>query len=146
MLENGARRQAIAQAALKRNERIVLDILRSAGRPMKAYEILEQAYTEGVSAPMTIYRALAALIEAGHAAKIAGINAFVMRGAGEPKGAAAYFICRGCGEALERPLDGAMLEALFGAAAERLDTVIVEAYGECSRCAPPAMQNTKSPP
>ncbi|MBB5519289.1 Fur family transcriptional regulator [Amphiplicatus metriothermophilus] len=138
MPRNGARRQAVAQAAFKRNERIVLDILQAVGRPMKAYEILEQAYTEGVTAPMTIYRALAALIEAGHAAKIAGINAFVARVAGERKGPAAYFICRRCGEALERPLGDAMLNALFGEAADRLDTVIVEAYGACGRCAPAA--------
>ena len=46
-------------------DKIIVEALRGAGRPVSAYELIEQVRGHGVTAPPTVYRALQRLIEDG---------------------------------------------------------------------------------
>jgi len=100
---------------------------------MKAYALLEQLHDEGLKAPMTIYRALDALIARGLARKIASLNAFVAVRAADAASSAAYVTCRRCGETLKIKLDAERLRDLFGAEGFALNGLVIEASGECVR-------------
>lgn len=114
---------------LTRNEDLVLEMLEAADRPVKAYQLLDALHDEGLRAPMTIYRALGALIERGHAKKIASLNAYIAAG----KNAAAFVVCRKCGKTVECPLPRERVDELFAAGHMMIDDVFIEAYGTCGR-------------
>lgn len=81
-------------ASLRPNERIVYDALIGEDRPVKAYALLDRLGERGIRSPMTVYRALGALVEKGLARKVHSQNAFVAAAqTGEPT---AYVTCRGC--------------------------------------------------
>ena len=44
-------------------DKIIVEALRGVGRPVSAYELIEQVRGKGVSAPPSVYRALLRLIE-----------------------------------------------------------------------------------
>ena len=46
-------------------DKIIVEALRGVGRPVSAYELIEQVRAKGVSAPPTVYRALQRLIGDG---------------------------------------------------------------------------------
>ena len=55
----------------------IMGILADSRRAMTAYELLDGLRPTGVSAPLTVYRALDKLIEAGKVHRIESLNAFV---------------------------------------------------------------------
>lgn len=115
------------EAALTRNERLVLEALRAGAAPLKAYELLDALHDRGLRAPMTIYRALGALAERGLAKKIASLNAFM---AASGRQDVAFVICRRCGRAEERPLPREAIDALR-LPAGAVEHVYFEAYRDC---------------
>ncbi len=119
--------------ALTRNERLILGKLEASERPLGAYEILSQVMPDGIAAPNSVYRALRQLIALGRVRKIASISAFAARrfdGEGE---IGAYVICRRCGRAVEAPVPRDALAPLLAGGAIRIDSILIEAFGECER-------------
>ena len=113
-----------------------LRLIADAGRPVKAYELLDQMKaTHGAAAPPTVYRALDFLLEHGFIHKLASINAFV--GCHHPGGAAhavPFLICDRCHSATEleddascQPLDARARALGFVPQAQTL-----EVHGLCA--------------
>ena len=50
---------------LTANQRVVLDELRTGGRPLTAYQLLDRLRVHGFQAPPTVYRALERLLALG---------------------------------------------------------------------------------
>lgn len=130
-------------ARLTELRRQVLTLVLDAGRPMGAYDLLEQlrAQRRG-AAPPTVYRALEFLMEHGLIHKVERLSAFV--GCPAPghlshdhhAHAAQFLICGGCGSVQELE-DAAVREALAHAAAARgftIGGVTIEAEGRCAGC------------
>lgn len=88
-------------------------------------------------APISVYRALAYLLDNGLAHRLASQNAFVVcghaHGAEEP---VVFLICEQCGEVKEAtsPELARELAALAGAAGFTPRTRVVEIAGRCVRC------------
>ncbi|GLI94619.1 transcriptional repressor [Methylocystis echinoides] len=117
-----------------------LDILTQANRPVGAYEMIDlMADADGKRpAPVSVYRALAFLLDHGLAHRLESKNAFVVcghsHGAEEP---VVFLICEGCGEVKEATSAGLAreLSALTAQAGFRARTRVVEIAGRCARCA-----------
>ena len=116
-----------------------LQLIAAAGRPVKAYELLDRMKeTHGAAAPPTVYRALDFLLEHGFIHRLASINAFV--GCHHPGGeahAVPFLICDRCHSAVElederivRLLEGRAREQGFSPRAQTL-----EVHGLCAACA-----------
>ena len=116
----------------------VLRLVAEAGRPVKAYELLD-ANRDGVgaNAPTTVYRALDFLIEHGFIHKLESINAFV--GCHHPRRSHSvpFLICNRCQAAVEledeRVAD--LLEQQARALGFRPQAQTLEVHGICARCA-----------
>lgn len=110
----------------KRNQRLVLEELEAAARPLKAYDLLERLRARGVNAPMTVYRALDQLIAAGLVKKIARANAFLAT----RHAVSAVMICRTCGSAAEIPIRPGLIDEIFGSGIS-IESASIEASGSC---------------
>lgn len=114
----------------------VLELLLSAGEPVKAYDLIARFGSDGQPAkPPTVYRALEFLERKGLAHRIASISAYVACTEGEAAHAAAFLICDCCGATAEvtAPLaDGLALAARE--AGYDIARTTVEAHGRCSAC------------
>ncbi|MEQ1715163.1 MAG: Fur family transcriptional regulator [Hyphomicrobium sp.] len=125
------RRSAIDQ------DRIVVEALRGVGRPVSAYELIEQLRDKGVTAPPTVYRALNRLIEDGLAHRLESLNAFVA--CNHPHhhvGKAVFAICDACGTVIE--FDNKAAEKNLAAWAKEADfqvrAMTLELRGQCRAC------------
>ena len=68
---------AAARTELTKNQSAVFSALRGAGKPLGAYEILDQVRDQGFRAPLQVYRALQKLMELRLVHRIESRNAFV---------------------------------------------------------------------
>lgn len=121
-------------------DKIVVEALRGVGRPVSAYELIEELRDKGVTAPPTVYRALNRLIEDGLAHRLESLNAFVCcADAGchrRTEGVAAFAICSKCGR-VDEFTDAEVGDRLAGwAAAEGfgLERTTIELRGVCKGC------------
>jgi Fur family zinc uptake transcriptional regulator len=117
----------------------VLGLVAEAGKPVKAYDLLElvrEGEGAGAAAPPTVYRALDFLLENAFIHKLESINAYV--GCHHPSVAhhVPFLICDACESATEicdervARLLGEQAKALgFRARAQTL-----EVHGRCRRC------------
>jgi len=127
-----------AVTGLTRNERLVAAALRAAGRPQKAYDLLEVLRPEGVKAPMTVYRALDGLAEKGVVHKLEALGAFMLCESDHAHDHASqvFVICKDCGDA--REIDDCALEARVRELASLqgfdLGDARLEMSGVCARC------------
>lgn len=120
--------------------RRALDILTQANRPVGAYEMIDlMADADGKRpAPVSVYRALAFLLDHGLAHRLESKNAFVVcghsHGAEEP---VVFLICEQCGEVKEATSPGLAREmtALTAEAGFKARTRVMEIAGRCARCA-----------
>lgn len=126
---------------LTKNQEAVLSSLRKAGRPLSAYDILDQLRHLGLKAPPQIYRALAALIEHGLVHKVESLNAFVacttLSGKPHSHGDLVFLICRTCG-AVTESVSKRLIEACYGegqAHKFKTEQVRIEIHGLCATCA-----------
>jgi Fur family zinc uptake transcriptional regulator len=129
---------------LPKNARRVHDVLRAADRPMTAYDLLDALRDEGVTAPLTVYRALRRLIADGLAHRLESLNAYVIcahppesegAGAGDAH-APAFIVCEGCG-AVDEIEDSAAMGMLTDDARRKgyaVSRMAVEMLGECRAC------------
>ena len=123
---------------LTKNQQVVLDALRNSGAPMSAYQILdvESVRSNGLKAPLTIYRALEKLIKAGHVHRIESLNAFVYCDRDHHSEPPAFMICNDCKHIIEvgtRSIQKAVLKQ----AAEQgfqVEQMHVEVSGRCRSC------------
>lgn len=130
-----ARKRVHNPPPLTRNEQLVYGALQQSDRPLKAYGLLETLQDHGLRAPMTIYRALDALIEKGLAKKIASLNAFIAVGTKQRARPSAFFTCRKCGKTSTVLLRQEQISALFPSEDAPISELYVEAFGECKgRC------------
>lgn len=115
-----------------------LRLIADAGRPMKAYDLLDRMKaTHDAAAPPTIYRALDFLLEHGFIHKLASINAYV--GCHHPGGAqhaVPFLICDSCQSATEledeRIVD--LLESRARALGFAPQAQTLEVHGMCADC------------
>ena len=116
-----------------------LRLIADAGRPVKAYELLDlMKATHGAAAPPTVYRALDFLLEHGFIHKLASINAYV--GCHHPGSAAhavPFLICDRCQSATE--LEDESIVGALDARARALgfapQAQTLEVHGLCAKCA-----------
>jgi Fur family zinc uptake transcriptional regulator len=133
------KRERSAPRNLTPARKAALDVLVRANRPVGAYEMIDLlADAKGKRpAPISVYRALAYLLDNGLAHRLASKNAFVVcghaHGAEEP---VIFLICEDCGdvtEATSAPL-AVELAALAAKSGFRARTRVIEIAGRCERC------------
>lgn len=123
---------------LTRNQRLVLETLRSEGGPLTAYNLLDRLRDEGLRAPPQIYRALERLVDAGVVHRLDRLNAFVICNHNHCGGNGVLFaVCDECGSVEELktgPIDDALRSATqpIGFRPDRLSG---EVRGLCKPCA-----------
>ena len=116
-----------------------LRLIAAAGRPIKAYDLLDQMKaTHDAAAPPTVYRALDFLLEHGFIHKLASINAYVgCHHPGSEQHAVPFLICDRCQSATE--LEDAGIVNSLDASARALGFVpqaqTLEVHGLCADCA-----------
>ena len=122
----------------------VLGLIAEAGRPLKAYDLLDRIAHDrtigegvGAAAPPTVYRALDFLLANGFIHKLESVNAFVA--CHHPSTVAhsvPFLICDRCHSAVE--LEDAEVVAGLEARARALGFVpqaqTLEVHGLCARC------------
>ena len=114
----------------------VLELLLSAGEPVKAYDLIARFGEDGQPAkPPTVYRALEFLERQGLVHRIASISAYVACTSGGRDHAAAFLICDCCGatEEVSSPVAGALGQAAE-AAGYAIERTTIEAHGRCPAC------------
>lgn len=119
-------------------DRMIAAALRDAGRPVSAYELINQLRGEAVLAPQTVYRALGRLIAEGHAHRLESLNAFVAcRHLKHSEETAVFAICQTCGvvREFERAEAIASLRAWAETADFHIRHMTLELRGLCSSCA-----------
>ena len=116
-----------------------MSALSRASGPLSAYTILDQLRSEGLRAPLQVYRALDKLVEYGMVHRLESMNAFVpcRHPDGESESMVAFTICESCGEVTEISNNGfdRQLHKLAGGAGFNVKKSTVELFGECSSCA-----------
>ncbi len=123
-------------SALTRNEGIVLAALKSARRPLSAYQIMEHTTPEGVRAPQQIYRALQGLVGHRLVHRIESLNAYLVCDHAPHEHQSAFAVCTGCGKVEEVPI-GKALGGLLRAVATTgfaVQTTHIELSGLCAAC------------
>lgn len=116
----------------------VLRLVADAGRPVKAYDLLDRMKSvHGSAAPPTVYRALDFLLEHGFIHKLESVNAFV--GCHHPATAqhsVPFLICDRCHAAVELEDEriAAMLEQSARALGFEPRAQTLEVHGLCAEC------------
>ena len=124
----------------------VLRLIAHGGRPVKAYDLLEQiragnsgaAGQAGAAAPPTVYRALDFLLANGFIHKLESVNAFVAcHHPSTAQHSVPFLICNRCHSAVE--LEDAQVVAALDERARALGFVpqaqTLEVHGLCAKCA-----------
>lgn len=116
-----------------------LQLIAEAGRPIKAYDLLDRMKaTRDGAAPPTVYRALDFLLEHGFIHRLSSINAFVAcHHPGSAAHAVPFLICDRCHAAAE--LEDEQVAGMLDARARALGFIpraqTVEVHGLCATCA-----------
>ena len=115
----------------------VLALLRAHGGALTAYQILEALRDKVVTAPPTVYRALARLTAEGAAHRIESLSAYMACACPDHGDARAFLICDACGavsEVAEPSVDDAVAR-LADSAGFVSSRVALELRGRCAACA-----------
>ena len=119
----------------------VLGLIAEAGRPLKAYDLLDKVRSgegAGASAPPTVYRALDFLLANGFIHKLESVNAFVAcHHPNTAQHSVPFLICDRCHSAVE--LEDRQVVAALDERARALGFVpqaqTLEVHGLCAKCA-----------
>lgn len=119
-------------------DKIIVAALRDAGRPVSAYELIDQVRGYGVTAPPTVYRALQRLIDDGLAHRLESLNAFVACNHPHHANKAVFAICDACGTVTEFDSAAAIkaLQAWAKGAKFQVRSMTLELRGCCKSCGP----------
>jgi Fur family zinc uptake transcriptional regulator len=117
-------------------DKLIVEALRGVGRPLSAYEIIDQLKDKGLTAPPTVYRALNRLIEDGLAHRLESLNAFVACRHPHHDGTAVFAICNTCGDVREFHEADAVKRLKSSAAAGgfAVKEMTIELRGVCQEC------------
>jgi Fur family zinc uptake transcriptional regulator len=136
---------AVEQACEARGLRLtplraqVLALVAAAGRPIKAYDLLDQMKSAagGSTAPPTVYRALDFLLEQGFIHRLASVNAFVGCHHPQIRHSVPFLICDVCQNAteLEDQAIPTLLESQARARGFEPRAQSLEVHGICAACA-----------
>ena len=131
---------AHATADLTRNQTLVLAALSAAEKPLSAYAILDALRSDGLRAPLQVYRALDKLVELGFVHRLESLNAFVACQHIGCDGAdsVAFAICGTCGK-VDEVQDIGLSTELKSVSAKTgfvLANSVVELRGTCADCLP----------
>lgn len=123
---------------LKKNQKLVLDVLSASKNPLSAYSILDSLREEGFRAPLQVYRALDKLVEFGMVHKLESLNAFVAcsHEVCEANQPAAFMICESC-ENVSELGDAKLMKFLGKMASDESFSIrhtTVELHGRCKSC------------
>jgi len=137
--------RAVEQACRTRGLRLtpirayVLGLIAKAGKPLKAYDLLDQVRDgggPGAAAPPTVYRSLDFLLANGFIHKLESVNAFTACRHPTLPHSAPFLICDRCHTAIEledediaAQLEARALEQGFVPQAQTL-----EVHGVCAKC------------
>jgi Fur family zinc uptake transcriptional regulator len=138
--------RAVERACRERGLRLtpirarVLGLIADAGRPLKAYDLLDQVREgegPGAAAPPTVYRALDFLLANGFIHKLQSVNAFVAcHHPNTAQHSVPFLICDRCHNAVE--LEDIHVVAALDARARALgfepQTQTLEVHGLCAAC------------
>ncbi len=136
---------AVEQACETRGLRLtplraqVLAMVAAAGKPIKAYDLLDLMKAEnGSSAPPTVYRALDFLLEQGFIHRLSSINAFVSCHHPQVQHSVPFLICDHCQNAIELEDDriASLLESQAKAVGFSTRAQTIEVHGRCANCGP----------
>ena len=118
-------------------DKIIVDALRGVGRPVSAYELIDELRSKISLAPQTVYRSLDRLIAEGQAHRLESLNAFVAcRHASHEGETAVFAICNDCGTVTEfdEPAAVESLAAWARKAKFAVDRMTLELRGRCRAC------------
>lgn len=121
----------------------ILALIAQAGRPIKAYDLLDkvrEAGHIGRAAPPTVYRALDFLLANGFIHKLESVNAFVAcHHPNADQHSAPFLICDNCHKAVELEDEAAasVLDTQARALGFSPQTQTLEVHGVCADCADP---------
>lgn len=120
------------------NAKLVLSALQQDQRPHSAYELVDKLRDVGISAPVTVYRALEQLIDAGRVHRLESLNAYVActHGHCQENTDAAFAICDDCGS-VEELADASVTKAAATWARKNrftLNSTTLELRGVCQAC------------
>lgn len=127
---------------LTKNQSAVFDVLARAGKPLGAYDILDEVRTIGLKGPPQVYRALDKLVTLGLVHRIESLNAFLACDHGPHEEPVAFIICDDCQATVEVPVEH--IEELVSAdalpAGFVVDKIKLELSGHCRQCAKAAVK------
>ena len=115
----------------------VLELVAAAGKPVKAYDLLDLLRVKhGNAAPTTVYRALDFLLEHGFIHKLESVNAFVSCHHPAESHQVPFLICDICSSAQEvcDPRVAELIEAQAKSFGFRPQAQTLEVHGICRRC------------
>lgn len=123
---------------LTRNQTLVLDKLTRNDQPMSAYTLLDELRSDGLKAPLQVYRALDKLVAQGRVHRLESISAFVACQHPDCQSHAAtiFMICEKCGKVSERA-DAGVAKALNAVARTEgfaMEKISIEMRGACGKC------------
>lgn len=138
--------RAVEHASSERGLRLtpirayVLGLIAKAGKPLKAYDLLDQVREgdgPGAAAPPTVYRALDFLLANGFIHKLQSVNAFVAcHHPSTAQHSVPFLICNSCHSAVE--LEDEAVVASLDERARALGFVpqaqTLEVHGLCAQC------------
>ena len=116
---------------------MIVEALRGVGRPVSAYELIEELRDKASLAPQTVYRSLDRLIAEGQAHRLESLNAFVACRHPSHEGTAVFAICNDCGTVTEFDEPSAIEHLASWARKARfaVDQMTLELRGRCRLCA-----------
>jgi len=115
----------------------VLELVATAGKPIKAYDLLDRLRERhGNAAPPTVYRALDFLLEHGFIHKLESINAYVSCHHPAEAHQVPFLICDQCASAQEVCDErvAELIEAQSKALGFRPQSQTLEVHGLCKNC------------
>jgi Fur family zinc uptake transcriptional regulator len=118
-------------------DKMIVEALRDVGRPVSAYELIEELRDKASLAPQTVYRSLDRLIAEGQAHRLESLNAFgACRNASHEGETAVFAICNDCGTVSEfdEPAAVDRLAAWARKAKFAVDRMTLELRGRCREC------------
>ena len=121
---------------LTRNQALVFNALNKAGRPVGAYDLLDELREHGIKAPLQIYRALDRLIELRLAHRLESLNAWTPCCDADHASAAVFVICDDCGN-VEEHIDAdfsSSVENIAKRSGFALKRPVFEIHGLCGGC------------
>lgn len=129
-------RKVVKRRSATEQDKLIADALRDVGRPVSAYELIDELRDKASLAPQTVYRSLDRLIADGQAHRLQWINAFVACCHPSHEGTAVFAICSDCGTVTEfdEPVAVDRLAGWARKAKFAIERMTLELRGRCRDC------------